>query len=154
VEQGFKVCIVPEAATMLNSGGAKIANAHINNVTILKFQISLIKIQMRMEDIFIEYLEEKYPNEPRFILCDRGAMDGFAYMLPSAWQVLLDETGWTTTSLRDSRYDLVIHLVTAADGAEQYYDTETNKSRYENRQEAMERDKRTQQAWVGHPRFL
>lgn len=34
--------------------------------------------------------------------------------------------------LRDHRYDGVLHLVTAADGAEEFYETESNDSRYEN----------------------
>jgi len=34
---------------------------------------------------------------------------------------LLDEMGYNAVQLRDNRYDAVIHLVTAADGAEDYY---------------------------------
>jgi hypothetical protein len=33
--------------------------------------------------------------------------------------------------LRDARYEGVIHLVTAADGAEEFYETDTNEARYE-----------------------
>jgi hypothetical protein len=44
---------------------------------------------------------------------------------------LLDELGVTTSQLRDQRYDAVVHLVTAADGAENFYDSATNEARYE-----------------------
>ena len=51
------------------------------------------------------------------ILTDRGLMDGSAYIMkPENQQTLLDEKGWNEVTLRDRRYDAVIHLVTAADG--------------------------------------
>lgn len=33
----------------------------------------------------------------------------------------MDELNMTTVMLRDNRYDAVLHLVTAADGAEEFY---------------------------------
>lgn len=58
-------------------------------------------------------------------------MDGKAYMEPDSWQVLLDEYGYNLINLRDKRYDAVIHLVTAADGAEEFYNLDNNLARYE-----------------------
>ena len=54
------------------------------------------------------------------------------------------------------RYDAVLHLVSAADGAEQYYTTATNATRYEQANEeglriARELDKKVIKAWTGHP---
>ena len=65
------------------------------------------------------------------ILCDRGVMDGSAYMNALNWQALLDEMSLNTVILRDRRYDAIIHLVTAADGAPEFYNLD-NPSRYEN----------------------
>ena len=48
-------------------------------------------------------------------------MDGSAYTDENTWQALLDETGWNTIQLRDRRYEAVIHMVTCADGAEEFY---------------------------------
>ena len=48
------------------------------------------------------------------------------------------------------RYDLVIHLVTAADGKEEFYTTANNGARTETKEEAREKDKKTLQAWLGH----
>lgn len=63
-------------------------------------------------------------------------MDGKAYADPKVWKALLDETGYNTIRLRDKRYDLVLHLVTAAEGAENFYSKESNVARYETPEEA------------------
>lgn len=54
--------------------------------------------------------------------------------------------------MKDKRYDAVIHMVTAADGAEEFYDY-ANEARYENVEEARAKDKRLQEAYLGHHRF-
>ena len=41
-------------------------------------------------------------------------------------------------TLRDNRYDGVIHLVTAADGAEDFYETGSNEARYEGLKQARD----------------
>lgn len=51
---------------------------------------------------------------------------------------------------------MILHLVSAADGAEQYYTTATNATRYEQANEeglriARELDKKVIKAWTGHP---
>lgn len=80
-------------------------------------------------------------------------MDGSAYTDENVWQAILDETGWSTIQLRDRRYEAVIHLVTAADGAEIFYSNSNNQARYESVTEAQELDKKLINAWVGHPHF-
>jgi len=80
-------------------------------------------------------------------------MDGSAYTDENVWQAILDETGWSTIQLRDRRYEAVVHLVSAADGAEEHYNADNNVARYENIKEAVELDKRLINAWVGHPHF-
>ncbi len=57
-------------------------------------------------------------------------MDGQAYTDKMSWQVLIDEMGFNTIQLRDNRYDAVIHLVTAANGAAEHYSLD-NAARYE-----------------------
>jgi hypothetical protein len=41
-------------------------------------------------------------------------------------------------------------MVTAANGAEKFYDNATNEARYESVEEAVEKDDRIQQAYQGH----
>jgi hypothetical protein len=52
---------------------------------------------------------------------------------------------------RDKRYDAVIHLVSAAIGAEKYYTTENNAARSETIDQARALDFKILNAWVGHP---
>ena len=42
---------------------------------------------------------------------------------------VLEEFNWTIPQLRDQRYEAVVHLVTAAIGAERFYTLENNKAR-------------------------
>lgn len=55
------------------------------------------------------------------VLIDRGLMDGSAYVSKSQWQALMDDMGVSTVQIRDNRYDAIIHMVTAADGASEFY---------------------------------
>ena len=48
--------------------------------------------------------------------------------------------GVTEIDLRDKRYDQVIHLETAASGAEKFYSLATNSTRTEPVAQAIERD--------------
>lgn len=75
-----------------------------------------MRTQMSLEDAFGELARNE--GLPSVILCDRGLMDGSAYVSEELWQAVLDEIGLTPMQLRDKRYDSVIHMVTAADGAD------------------------------------
>mmetsp|Transcript_37181 Transcript_37181/g.35831 ORF Transcript_37181/g.35831 Transcript_37181/m.35831 type:complete len:98 (-) Transcript_37181:707-1000(-) len=97
-----------------------------------------MKLQMALEDIFTQMGVTS--DIPVIVLCDRGVMDGSAYTDSNIWQAILDETGWTTTQLRDKRYEAVIHLVTAAIGAEDFYTMDNNIARYEGLKDAQELD--------------
>jgi hypothetical protein len=44
-------------------------------------------------------------------------------------------------------------MVTAADGAAQFYNDLSNEARYETVEQAKELDKKLINAWVGHPHF-
>ena len=55
------------------------------------------------------------------IICDRGVCDTKAYVTDALWQRLLQKYHLNPLELRDDRYDAVLHLVTAADGAEKVW---------------------------------
>jgi hypothetical protein len=80
-------------------------------------------------------------------------MDGSAYTSENIWQAILDETAWSTIQLRDRRYEAVIHMVTSADGASEFYTNANNEARYESAKDAIELDRKLINAWVGHPHF-
>ena len=108
---------------------------------------------MDLEDIFVQIAQSQEEMQPTIILYDRGVMDGQAYTNDIVWQAILDETGWSTVHLRERRYEAVVHLVSAADGAEKFYSSATNEARYETLKDAVDLDRRLIHAWVGHPHF-
>ena len=122
--------IVPEAATLLFQGGGKIKLENFTEMQKVKFQVNLMKIQLALEDRFIELAQLVDSKAQTVLLCDRGAMDGAAYVSDTEWQAILDEIGLSQVSIREKRYDAVFHLVTAADGASEFYNF-GNKARHE-----------------------
>lgn len=50
-----------------------------------------MKTQMALEDTFSELARNE--NLPSVILCDRGLMDGQAYVSEELWSAVLDEVG-------------------------------------------------------------
>lgn len=88
---GYRVYIVPEAATLLMKGGAMINLEGFDESAQVEFQASLMQMQMALEDTFTEIASAT--NEKSLILCDRGLMDGSAYITPQLWQAILDERG-------------------------------------------------------------
>jgi len=78
-------------------------------------------------------------------------MDVAAYMSSDMWQALLEEMGLNDVEVRDKRYDAVLHLCTAAKGAEEFYTCENNSSRTENIEQAVALDDKIIKAWTGHP---
>lgn len=108
-----------------------------------------LEIQLALEDKFMTMAEQC--DEPSVIVCDRGAMDISAYMDPATWDSITRAVGTSTDELREHRYDAVLHLVSAADGAEKFYTTANNPERYEGIEQARQRDKRIIEVWTGHP---
>src|SRR5580704_3700056 len=143
---GLAVFRVPEAATLLLSGGCRFVSMSAEQR--LHFQEQLLRLTLAMEDSFSAIARNL--GRPAVILCDRGAMDGSAYLEPEQWRTLLERGGWNVAGLRDDRYDAVIHLVTAADGAESFYNTLTNAARKENLEQARALEGRLREAWLGH----
>jgi hypothetical protein len=89
------------------------------------------------------------------ILCDRAIFDFSAYIEPSVWRSVMTRNGWAvedSTAIMDKRYDAVIHLVTCADGAAEFYGY-NNKARFETVEQAIERDLRLREAYLGHSEY-
>jgi hypothetical protein len=51
-------------------------------------------------------------------------------------------------------YDIVIHMVTAAKGAEKYYTLANNAARKEDLEVAIELDRKLCSVWCNHPNFF
>eukprot|EP00939_MAST-03C_sp_MAST-3C-sp1_P004259 g4259.t1 len=141
---GIRVFTVPEAATLLFTNGVKFE-------TPLSFQLAVLRVQTALEDNISRLASVS--KAPAVVLCDRGLMDGSAYVDEGIWSKILETDNLTEAEIRDARYHTVIHMVTAADGAEEYYTLANNASRHESVDEAKRQDDRTQQAWIGHSRL-
>merc|ERR1712166_382004 len=146
---GWDCYFVPEVPTILIVGGclpqlitSVQASAAGDNSKLVHFESNLIKLQFQMENSFNEIAAATGRNSVVFY--DRGMLDIPAY-LPGGkagdnWKAILDANGWTEQQLLD-RYDQVIHMVTAADGAAEFYTTA---------EQARELDTKMIECWGGH----
>ena len=149
--RGFKVFCVPEVPTIYSLAGWNYLTP--NRQLYFEGERAILETQLALEDHFMRLAS--VCNKPVLIVCDRGAMDISAYIASEEWESICGEAGTNSNVLRE-RYDAVLHLVSAADGAEQYYTTATNSTRYEKADEeglriARELDKKVIKAWTGHP---
>lgn len=126
-------------------------------------QAAVMNTQIHLEDTFarIAMAHAKRPEDgtkprtPSVLLCDRGTMDGCAYLDKRLWRRLLQEYDIPNeVAIRDQRYNAVFHLVTAANGAEPFYTLDNNATRLESPEEARKLDLELQRAWNGHPRLM
>lgn len=148
-EQGYTVMSVNEAATELINDGVKPFGSDNDRLPLIDFQRIVLEEQLAKEktrDMAAGYCS----NDKVVILYDRGILDNRAYITDEEFKSLIDAKGITEAEILH-RYDLVIHLVTAADGKEEYYTKENNEARTETPEEAREKDRRTMEAWSTHP---
>lgn len=148
---GFQVFIVPEIPTLLvNSGLDLRAMAkRKNQKQWFELQRQIFRLQRSFHASCTQLALSS--QKPSVIMSDRGELDVRAYLDEAEFFRLLKEEG---ISLKDlfAGWDLVIHLTSAALGAETYYDLK-NPARFETLEEAREADKRTLAAWQGHPQL-
>lgn len=148
---GYKVFTIPEVPTMFTQAGMNYLTS--NKQFFYEGEKATLRTQLELEDSFVRMAETL--DCPVLIVCDRGTMDISAYLTPEYWKKITGELGYTNAQLRDERYDAVLHLVSAADGAEQFYTTSNNAQRLEKADEkglqvARELDKKVIEAWTGH----
>ena len=147
---GYKVFTIPEVPTIYSTAGWNYLTP--NRQLYYQGERAILETQLALEDQFTRLAE--VCTKPVLIVYDRGAMDISAYIQPEEWEEITKMAGTDPDALR-GRYDAVLHLVSAADGAEQYYTTATNATRYEKADEeglrlARELDKKVINAWSGH----
>jgi len=146
---GWRVFRVPETATILLNGG--ISFALLDEEQRLEFQENLLKTMFQIEDTYFSLARTQTRN--CLVICDRGAMDCSAYLPKKDWDKILDNNHLNEVDIRDNRYSQVIHLVTAARGAEEHYTRTNNKARSEDLDMAIQNDMLVGEAWVGHPYY-
>lgn len=137
-EYGLRVAVIPEGAThLITKEGLLPAQS--------TFQDAVLAYYLREEE---SYRSGIHAGQYDVVILDRGSLDARAYVGDTAFSEVAARAGLTIGTLR-ARYMAVVHLVTAADGAEEFYNL-SNEARTESPAEARELDKRTRDAWHGH----
>ena len=153
--KGYRVFCVPEAATLFMLAGSQIDTSKMSWDFGVQMQGSILTMQRSLEDTFTQVAinEQAETQKPTLILCDRGLLDGSAYVDEEMWHQVLDEQGLAGPGFIEKRYDAVVHMVTAAEGAEEFYNF-SNEARYEDAESARLRDQRLRKAYMGHHKYL
>lgn len=136
-----KVCVVPEAASILFTGGLPRSE---NQEVIKCTQRTIFNLQRSLEQIQSTLCPDK------LLICDRGTVDGFAYWPEDDHNKFFSAMN-TTLEQELSRYDAVIFFETAAfDGNDI---KSNNPVRTESKKQAVELDKKLHAIWSQHPNF-
>lgn len=139
-ELSGKIASVPEAATMIFSGGI---NRSTNDDVLKAQQVAIFNLQKHLEDI------QRAANPECLILCDRGSLDGLAYWPDN--QADFFEQMNTSIEEEFARYDAVIFFETAAKSGESI--RSNNPVRNESENAAITIDNKLQKIWSKHPNF-
>jgi len=139
-ELAGKIACVPEAATMMFSGGI----SRSKDIEVLKAQqTAIFNLQKHLEDI------QRAAHPECLILCDRGSLDGLAYW-PDAPDNFYQQMN-TSLEQELARYDAVIFFETAAKSGESI--KSNNPIRNESEHAAIELDEKLKKVWSNHPNF-
>lgn len=139
-EIGEAVVVVPEAATMLFSGGFPRVEEPGPRRSI---QRAIFEVQRNLEEV----QQARFPD--RVLLCDRGTVDGAVYW-PGGADAFFEAMG-TTLDEQLARYDAVLFFETAAVGGLSIEGG--NRYRLESVDEAVALDERLRELWSQHERF-
>ena len=139
---GHTPLFVPEAATMLVHRGFVIGE------DVVQFQTETLRLQLELEAKALQ--EAMALSKPCVIICDRGTLDGAGYCTDEEFSAIARGFNQSPESLAQ-RYDLVLHLVSAAVEAPEAYTTGNNAARFESLDEAVAQEHRTVKAWNSHP---
>lgn len=136
---------------------------------LVAFEASLIELQLQMEQTFFNIARST--GRHSVILYDRGLLDVAAYLPRALWPRVLNFNQWVRDGMLGvlERYDLIVHLVTAADGAPEHFRRESIKhhtagssttasssatSLAQDLADAKELDDRIRESYRGHPQHF
>ncbi len=138
-EFGSQIKVVPEAASILYSGGFPRKKSTLARIAT---QRAIYYTQQELEAIAIG------ESEKSILVFDRGSLDSIAY-----WPNDEDDffkNIYSTKAKELARYDWVMHLDTASN---ENYDL-SNPIRTETHTEALLLNEKIKMAWNGHPRRI
>eukprot|EP00927_Polykrikos_kofoidii_P068464 TRINITY_DN63827_c0_g1_i1.p1 TRINITY_DN63827_c0_g1~~TRINITY_DN63827_c0_g1_i1.p1 ORF type:complete len:304 (+),score=38.40 TRINITY_DN63827_c0_g1_i1:110-1021(+) len=161
-KKGFDIISAPEVATLILNTGYLFPPS---SDQVRLFQTSIAKLQLAMERNLLMLAQAT--GRSTIVVFDRGILDGKVYLnTQEEWVRIRDQLETSQGGPVDddyclSRYDGVIHLVTAADGAEKFYksghtfdDAGRAVVRAEDKEQACQLDKKLQDVWSKHPKQI
>jgi len=143
---GYKVFCVPETATLYTHAGVRWEDMTTEKT--IRYQLSILRTQMALESNMLD-LAAASDHQNAMVVVDRGTMDGKAFCTEDQFEEVMKLGGYTTEMLL-CRYDVVVHLVSCAIGAQLYYNYD-NVVRRENVEVAIRVDERLQEIYRTHP---
>lgn len=143
-ERGYRVIIDNESATDLISGGISPAT-----LGMYEFQKYVVALQLAKEKICYEAAQE-IEGDRVLLFIDRALLDNESYVGHENYCKILRDFDINYDDI-NSRYDMVVHLVTSAKGKEDAYTNSNNAARYENIEQARAMDDMALEAWKNHP---
>ena len=144
--EGKKIVTINETATELMSSGFD-----FKKHTIWEVQNSIFNHQYQKEKAAI--LDAEKNNDDVFIICDRGLLDGKAYMNEEDYVKMIGEYGFSKKEDLLKRYDLVIYLQSVSIDRPQLFESESNHFRKSNLGQAKLLDEKVKNIWKKHPNF-
>jgi len=147
-EQGIRVLQPDEIATQVISSGLDDFMTRDDSV-FQAVESTILDLHLTTRNSYRK-IAEAFAPEPVLIVYDRAEGDLRSYVGDDYWDCLAKKHG-LDGGFQSYSYDTVIHLVSAATGAEEHYTLENNSARRESIEEAALRDKRTLECWLGHP---
>jgi hypothetical protein len=148
-----RVLVVPEASTLFLSGGVPPPGSPRIRCSgeewPIHYQAAILALQRHLEEQFAELAGHCGAD---LLICDRGLLDGAAYW-PGGRDAFLAHFGM---DLQDGfmPYATVLHLESLAASDPLRYGTAGNAIRFEQLEEACERERAVQAAWNGHPGWV
>lgn len=149
IEEEFRgrVLCVPEAATLLLSGGFPPPGEKPHPSDLAAFQRTIFTVIVNLEELFMNRAKRE---GIALVLCDRGRLDGEAYM--NSREEFLATVGLNDRAPHLAAYDEVIHLESSAPHADfTWSHTSGNEHRMERSSSIAARiERRTWEAWRDH----
>jgi len=153
LEQEFsgRLLIVPEAATLLLSGGFPVPGRDVDWSQDWQdaFQAAVTKLQRSLEQAYRLIADQRGIT---LLICDRGLLDGAAYTIGGR-PAFARRYGVKVRKAMEE-YKAVIHLESLAAAQPELYGQGNNEHRFEPLAEAQALEGRTRAAWSGHPQHL
>lgn len=140
---GYNVFVISEVSTDLDYKGHTLEQLGRE-----QYQREILQWQIAKENFFINIAQSTQGDS--LIICDRGALDGSAYVTEEMFNTLLNELNIKKQELYN-RYDAVFHMTSIALDAPEKYENKTNPMRRENIEASKIIDKRLQDIWSKHP---